>query len=481
LLDFGAHALYTGYSPLLDKIAKDILSVTNNHLHVVALTHQHQDHISGFHFSEDVFESNDAKIDQLWLAWPENDQDPDAKELIRRYPKRFALKLAYERLETLGRVGLGLGFENILGFEGSIILKNLDKEKEGFLELAARYNNQRPYEFLIKKAGPPSPYLEPKDEPLLMRDVDEINFFILGPTRDISCFGGEGPSEGPSFSVPIIDKETSILIAIQAIDNVDNLTDEDKEKYWRSLPFERGSPYRVDFKKLKKLEEKGLVVKKQENSEEKKLLHYLEIKKFFDDNYGFSSIDKDALEYRKIDNDWIAGILSIALKNGEFVNNSSLVFAIELSCFDEPKYLLFVGDAQEANWNSWKENAKNIIGKTIFYKTGHHGSHNATLPEVVDKMPAGLVAMISVDEDWAHKRKPKPWDHPDPNIMEGLKSKTKGKILRTDQIPNINNDLIKPPEANNINDWNTFKKKVQWDQSGDKLWIQYTISKDSIE
>jgi beta-lactamase superfamily II metal-dependent hydrolase len=68
-------------------------------------------------------------------------------------------------------------------------------------------------------------------------------------------------------------------------------------------------------------------------------------------------------------------------------NNSSLVLAFEVS--KGGKVLLFAGDAQAGNWRSWsqasfddgraKVAAKDLLGRTVLYKVGHHGSHNATL------------------------------------------------------------------------------------------------------
>ena len=81
----------------------------------------------------------------------------------------------------------------------------------------------------------------------------------------------------------------------------------------------------------------------------------------------------------------------MALQLDSATNNTSLVLAIELGGKD---VLLFVGDAQAGNWRSWesctwtandKKNeprsvtAADLLNRTIFYKVGHHGSHNATM------------------------------------------------------------------------------------------------------
>jgi hypothetical protein len=72
-----------------------------------------------------------------------------------------------------------------------------------------------------------------------------------------------------------------------------------------------------------------------------------------------------------------------------------------------------------------------LLKRTVFYKVGHHGSHNATLGklglEVMDKL--GL-AMIPVDEAMAKKKR---WGRmPLPALLEALTHKTGGAVLRSD-------------------------------------------------
>ena len=50
--------------------------------------------------------------------------------------------------------------------------------------------------------------------------------------------------------------------------------------------------------------------------------------------------------------------------------------------------------------------ARDLLARTVLYKVGHHGSHNATLrAQGLELMTsAELTAMIPVDEEWAHAR-----------------------------------------------------------------------------
>ena len=66
------------------------------------------------------------------------------------------------------------------------------------------------------------------------------------------------------------------------------------------------------------------------------------------------------------------------------------------------------------------------------YKTGHHGSHNATLREKGLEMMTNLkVAFIPVDHDMAVKKR---WDNlPLPDIENRLNEIIQGCVLRVDR------------------------------------------------
>jgi hypothetical protein len=76
--------------------------------------------------------------------------------------------------------------------------------------------------------------------------------------------------------------------------------------------------------------------------------------------------------------------LALALESA--ANNTGFVLAIELVGDD---VLLFAVDAQVENWESWQDvkwgidgtavTRPDLLALTMFYKVGHHGSHNATL------------------------------------------------------------------------------------------------------
>jgi hypothetical protein len=115
------------------------------------------------------------------------------------------------------------------------------------------------------------------------------------------------------------------------------------------------------------------------------------------------------------------------------------VLAIELAGGD---VLLFVADAQVGKWESWHDltwtvdgktvTGPDLLSRTIFYKVGHHGSHNATLKENGLELMTNLrIAAIPVNHQMAVKKR---WGNmPLPELVTALVAKTGGKVLRIDQ------------------------------------------------
>ncbi len=180
-------------------------------------------------------------------------------------------------------------------------------------------------------------------------------------------------------------------------------------------------------------------------------------------------------EWRKIGGDWLRTTSSLALRLNHEVNNTSLVLAFELP--ETGKVLLFNGDAQRGNWISWSNlewqtpqgavSCKDLLGRCVFYKCGHHGSHNATLDGTVDSDYANLgwfargeysrdfVAMIPVHSAWAKRKNG--WNHPLQSIEEALMKKSRGRVIRNDRA------RVKRPKASQgfgkltDDEWEAFK------------------------
>jgi hypothetical protein len=73
-----------------------------------------------------------------------------------------------------------------------------------------------------------------------------------------------------------------------------------------------------------------------------------------------------------------------------------------------------------------------LLKRAIFYKVGHHGSHNATLKQQgLEEMVNLRVAMIPVDHEMAVKKR---WGKmPLDDLVTALGKQAKGIVLRVDQ------------------------------------------------
>ena len=104
--------------------------------------------------------------------------------------------------------------------------------------------------------------------------------------------------------------------------------------------------------------------------------------------------------------------------------------------------MLFAADAQIGNWLSWQAvkwdflgrtvSGPDLLKRTVLYKVGHHASRNATLNKLgLELMDSLILALVPTDSAMAAKVKwgTLPW----PPLLDRLKDKTKGGMVRTDK------------------------------------------------
>jgi hypothetical protein len=143
--------------------------------------------------------------------------------------------------------------------------------------------------------------------------------------------------------------------------------------------------------------------------------------------------------------DWIDAAMRLALQADNMINNSSLVLAFER--MSDGAVLLFPGDAQLGNWQSWHDpvnrwtirtdgrdrtvDANDLLARTVFLKVAHHGSHNATMRDGgLEAMHSSrLTAFVPVDREVAKK---KAWSMPATELYKRLLEKCDGRVLRSD-------------------------------------------------
>jgi hypothetical protein len=190
----------------------------------------------------------------------------------------------------------------------------------------------------------------------------------------------------------------------------------------------------------------------------------------------------DAADWRKIDVDWLSVATDLALQLDKMTNNSSLALAIERVA--DGKVLLFPADAQQGSWLSWHGlqwtvpgrskpvGVTDLLNRTVFYKVGHHASHNATLREKgLELMPEGeLTAFIPVDRTIALSRNPKgSWQMPAFHLYRRLLEMCEGRVARSDlgwaAQPENEDEVEKTFHSlateNEWNDWATKQNEAE--------------------
>ncbi|KIC89123.1 hypothetical protein HY58_18610 [Flavihumibacter sp. ZG627] len=174
----------------------------------------------------------------------------------------------------------------------------------------------------------------------------------------------------------------------------------------------------------------------------------------FGEQYILQGKEKEAFQkdynsianrWRQIETDWLENAASIAMRVTALTNNTSLAMAIEFG--DSGRVVLLPGDAQSGNWMGWhkptvmrslkKKGGKDtaeLLANTIFYKVGHHGSHNGTasVSGLNHVQNDDLVVFMPLVQD----KVPSAWggseNFPDKSLYRVLIEKSRGRLVRTD-------------------------------------------------
>ena len=130
--------------------------------------------------------------------------------------------------------------------------------------------------------------------------------------------------------------------------------------------------------------------------------------------------------------------LAVAVALDAAVNGTSLMLMFEIG----KAFLLFPGDAQWGTWNAVLSDpaSADLLKKTVFYKVSHHGSHNATPKEFVEKELSAFSAMISTRTMARWKLIPKK------ELLAALGAKSKA-VVRSDQLSSLPSGFTKQGES----------------------------------
>lgn len=398
----------------LPDVIKEIDETTKGHLHLVIATHEHQDHLSGFSKLSQQFGTAKKKIDNVWLAWTEDPKDPDARKLTKaRNAMAIAVKSALQALQAMNSQSeAARSMESLLGFfgENSVTMATTGGADSAVFAAAAG-GSMGIARGLTKKPQ----YLSPGD-PVIEPDwLPGFRFYVFGPPRDIDAIHDTGAHGSSELYALTAFSSAALQLAAKSKKNAKDADASDvvDAPFDKRFQLTRSDPRIVE-------------------------------------TLGKTYLSKSE-EWRSVDEDWLDAASNLAIKLDSFTNNTSLVLAIERIA--DGKVMLFPGDAQEGNWLSWHGpkikwtvargdgesatvTAKDLLARTVFYKVGHHSSHNATAKTRGLEMMTSqseLTAFIPVDRQVALTRNPKgSWKMPARQLYRRLMEKCEGRVLRSD-------------------------------------------------
>jgi len=460
LIDCGVILGTPNQVEIMRKVVSDITATTGGEIDLLVATHEHWDHLSAFVQAQDLFQKPVFKVHAVWLAWTEDPENKLAAKLRKGRSmalaalRKTALRLGASNPDRAGGLTSVLEFFGDVGNGGQLAAASVTR-RNGTTTDALRFINA-----LVDRPG----YRRPGEAPIKLPQVDGVRIYILGPPEDEKLIKKSDPTKaGREVYELTLDSEfeNAFLAAAQFSDLPDDqLTGDQRRQRELSLPFDDRNAI---------------------STERAKLLP------FFQQRYGFDQAD-ETLSWRHIEEDWLEASGSLALKLDSDTNNTSLAMAIEFEApGGEAQVLLFPGDAQVGNWLSWEDlrwpkeatdnadllTCRQLLERTVFYKVGHHASHNATLREKGLELMThpDLVAMIPVDEKMAREKKK--WNMPFPGLFKRLQEKTRGRIVRADEsLATLKQRLT--PESGDKTQMSSFLDRLRADPN-DLLFIEYQI------
>lgn len=418
LIDCGLIGVAEEPRTTMQKVVADIASACGNHIDLAIMTHEHWDHASGFSTqqAQDAFDKID--IDEVWYAWTEDPSNALGKKLrAERAAKVNALQAAAVALRGSGskpaadRADRVESILQFFGVESTANLQSLAAAGKG----AALGKTRSAFEYLGQRRAVKVRYCHPENPPTALRGVGGVRVYVLGPPEDEGLIKRSSPTKK--------GKEVYEFASDFAID--DNLAAAFERLSNPSAP--AGGPDCPFESSL------SVFPGKESRQVPPKLA------KLMADTWNQSDFD-----WRQIELDWTAAAETLALNLDSHTNNTCLVVAFEL--VKSGRVLLFAADAQVGNWLSWQDTkwrvkdgndtqtvtGPELLQRTVFYKVGHHGSHNATLrTQGLEQMTSeDLVAFVSVFKEQAVKNR---WlEMPFDPLVKRLKEKTGGRLVFSD-------------------------------------------------
>jgi len=383
-------------------------------LDVVVGTHEHKDHLSGFNQARQVF-NDDFDFGAVWLGWTENLTKPEIKK-IKETRKRAIAKLQAALASPAAKAAAA-------SFDGVAELLNFSQDDD--TTGAGKVADALEYLKLRGKDAGDLQYLEPSDQPFDLHGVDGVRVYVLGPPRDPVMLKGSEVTEQMRRDGVIYHLSRMGEAGMDALSAaVSDSTGMDSDRH-HPFSAEHRIPREIPY-------------------------YFAGIQGFVTETY-----DDPDQDWRRIDNDWLNAFGQLALDLDNDTNNTSLVLAFEFQKTRD--ILLFVADAQVGSWQSWSKlefkvpgrerplSAHDLLGRTVFYKVGHHCSHNATLKNGGLELMTrdDLVAFIPLDQATAKKQGTKGWEMPAPPLFKALQEKTANRVVISDVAEDLTPEAVK--------------------------------------
>lgn len=451
LIDCGLIMVAQNAKETMTRVAKDVAKTCGNRLDVVVMTHEHWDHASGFAAQQARAVFDGIEIGEVWYGWTEDPQNALGKRLRKeRAQKVQALASAAAALSRQAGNPLALerasGLGALLGFFG--------------LDLAAAAGGsigktREAFDYLLHRPGVKTRYCVPDKPPLSLPGVPDLRVYVLGPPQDEGLIKKSSPTR-KGREVYELASESKLANNLEAAFlRLSALLQGDPAGSTDDCPFDP-------------------TLRRRDAATTGRSSEAL-------DKLVAATWDAPGQDWRRIEDDWTQVAETLALNLDSHTNNTCLVLAFEFA--DTGEVFLFPGDAQVGNWLSWQDlrwkvktasgtaevTGPDLLARTVFYKVGHHGSHNATLRSMgLEQMThEDLIAFIPVFRAQALKNR---WTGmPFEPLVKRLGEKTGGRLLSSDApVPGA-------AQLGALSAAARQRFKLAVETASDDLWFEYRI------
>ena len=377
LVDCGAHSLgypRDGWRPedAVDQIIADLGAPDEEpRLDVVVATHRHADHVVGFRAPA----WKDVRVGEVWMPWTEHPTDPEATSLRERQHRlALGLNLAFQAPGFHQRWANQLHISSLQ----ELVANSLTNER-AMQTLHTGFRGRPKRRFLA--TGAPVR--------ITVEGCPGLVVHVLGPSRDEQVIRDMDPPSGQSFLR---------FIEAAAGDDPSEPSSKRLSAATRDARLSAHRPFQRSFTLA---------------------THAYEAR--WPDLALVPGLKDAARSVMRGDD------VSAAVSLDKAVNGTSLMLMFEFV----DAFLLFPGDAQWGTWRAALDDPTSceLLGRTTFYKVGHHGSHNATPRDFVERVLGdgtiwGAAASVHPIARWP--------EIPKDELMRQLKARA-GRVVRSDR------------------------------------------------